>query len=687
VEETEGITLPESEPTQIEEVIPGTDMERIPEGLADQDEKILEEKTTIGDQEGEVEVDTPDVPEWVELPVEDSRIGTFHSGVTGWLGDIDEKELAKRPIEYGTGELPSWLEGLNGVQKEEKTEPSVEKPEPDQPIITPYKAPEEEITPEFEDADDAMAWLESLAAKRGIPEEELITKPEDRSGEPPDWVQELTEEDSSDQQEEVSAEVDEGISQELVSDGKDTSAVIVEDPEALFGDHKDFDFDDELITQDPESALAWLENLANKEAGEKELTPDTLPTQDLSVNLEDQEPSRIFEAEVSLEEPAALDLERPPASEDSVSTDEIEPEVTPSDLDADLAWLESLAAKQGVPEEELLTSEADRTDEPPEWIQQEMDEIEPEKEPTVVADQEAETGEPAIPSPEDEGLVDSEVAVDLPDFLKERSWTEPREAITTVQEGDKIEAEVQDLIEPQIDRAEEEAISKDIPDWVQERLEGDLEETTQEIERATPTSLGTLEPDDVQQIPSDIEVDPEKRETLNLNTATMIQLERLPSLGFRSAQAIVTYRDEQGPFESLEELTKVPGLDAETIRALESEVKITAPVEVEEQEPETGSLLPLPETEPEDEDHAVLLSAQTDFAQGDASSAISKYGSLIKRGKRLEGVIEDLNQALLGDMPNEICVDILQVLGDAYMRSDKIQNALDAYTKAEELLR
>ena len=32
-------------------------------------------------------------------------------------------------------------------------------------------------------------------------------------------------------------------------------------------------------------------------------------------------------------------------------------------------------------------------------------------------------------------------------------------------------------------------------------------------------------------------------------------------------------------------------------------------------------------------------------------------------------------------------VAILQALGDAYMRANRLQDALDSYTKAEELLR
>jgi len=36
--------------------------------------------------------------------------------------------------------------------------------------------------------DDAFSWLESLAAKQGAKPEELLTKPEDRSDEMPDWL-------------------------------------------------------------------------------------------------------------------------------------------------------------------------------------------------------------------------------------------------------------------------------------------------------------------------------------------------------------------------------------------------------------------------------------------------------------------------------------------------------------------
>ena len=50
----------------------------------------------------------------------------------------------------------------------------------------------------------------------------------------------------------------------------------------------------------------------------------------------------------------------------------------------------------------------------------------------------------------------------------------------------------------------------------------------------------------------------------------------------------------------------------------------------------------------------------------------------------LEEVTFDLKEAIYR-FPVE--VSIWQALGDAYMRANRLQDALDAYTKAEELLR
>lgn len=72
------------------------------------------------------------------------------------------------------------------------------------------------------------------------------------------------------------------------------------------------------------------------------------------------------------------------------------------------------------------------------------------------------------------------------------------------------------------------------------------------------------------------------------------------------------------------------------------------------------------------------------MGRGNIGAAIEVYGKLIRKGKSLEEIIRDLRDALYR-YPVE--VPLWQALGDAYMHSNRLQEALDAYTKAEELLR
>jgi cytochrome c-type biogenesis protein CcmH/NrfG len=69
---------------------------------------------------------------------------------------------------------------------------------------------------------------------------------------------------------------------------------------------------------------------------------------------------------------------------------------------------------------------------------------------------------------------------------------------------------------------------------------------------------------------------------------------------------------------------------------------------------------------------------------GDLDNAVIAYNECINSGERVDDVIVDLKSAL---DQHPIDVGLWQALGDAYMRQDQIQAALDAYTKAEELLR
>jgi tetratricopeptide (TPR) repeat protein len=80
----------------------------------------------------------------------------------------------------------------------------------------------------------------------------------------------------------------------------------------------------------------------------------------------------------------------------------------------------------------------------------------------------------------------------------------------------------------------------------------------------------------------------------------------------------------------------------------------------------------------------VLVQAKGELDRGDIPTALDHYGKLIKKGKHLEETIRDLTESIYR-YPVE--VGIWQTLGDAYMRANRLKEALEAYNKAEELIR
>jgi competence ComEA-like helix-hairpin-helix protein len=458
--------------------------------------KILEEEASIEAVAGEIEEDVE-----TELPDLVMPAGT----------DVQEPEF-------------TWLEDLEtSDEQEERLDTTAEMP-----------ALEEGEEPEIDDADAAMAWLESLAAKQGVSEDELLTSPEDRSEIPPEWVQDA-----------------------------DQPGMAVDDATVQ-------DIDDDFAS--------WL--------------------------------TAVPEAKVDTEvTPEIADVTEEPKSDEP----ELETDIT--DVDSAMAWLESLAAKQGVSEDELLTSPEERTESPPEWIQD-----------TV------ETQEPLTSTAEVDDLDDIEKS---------------------------IEDSSSDLLQSP-DQVEDIAIEP--PSWISD---GQVPED-----------------EDMSWIPAE-DIDDESQ-LLDLNQASLIQLERLPGIGFRRAQSITAYRDEQGEFESLDELLNVPGMDHDTLELLKTRVKIkTSDQEsITDVTPELDLFKPQ-DVEPDDEIHEVQLAAQEKLNDGDVESAVADYQEMISKGERLSDVIQDLIKAT-EKFPEE--VSLMQTLGDAYVKANKLQEALDAYTRAQNLI-
>ena len=61
---------------------------------------------------------------------------------------------------------------------------------------------------------------------------------------------------------------------------------------------------------------------------------------------------------------------------------------------------------------------------------------------------------------------------------------------------------------------------------------------------------------------------------ININTATAEELETLPNIGPVKAEAIVQYRQEQGPFYTIEQIQEVDGIGEKTFEAIKDMITI-----------------------------------------------------------------------------------------------------------------
>jgi competence protein ComEA len=61
---------------------------------------------------------------------------------------------------------------------------------------------------------------------------------------------------------------------------------------------------------------------------------------------------------------------------------------------------------------------------------------------------------------------------------------------------------------------------------------------------------------------------------VNLNTATLVELEALPGVGAKTAARIMDYRQKRGPFKKIEELMNVQGIGEKSFLKLKPQITV-----------------------------------------------------------------------------------------------------------------
>jgi competence ComEA-like helix-hairpin-helix protein len=659
-----------------------------------------------------------EMPDWLIDMQAEAETGAIRDQLPEAVADSDAEIEAE--IEAGAEALPD--EGMAVITPPEQIEEEMgaeipellwqdEEIEPGEQIPAPSAGLEEGPQLDEMDVEAAFAWLESLAVKQGA-DEALLLSSEERTETPPEWVQSAIEAATKEEEQaETSSEaaVEEISEMETEEQAISTGQEEFDWPEAI-PDWLQAAGEDAETVAEPEEALPdWLQEAGEYEIEEleepaqpAEELPDWLKSmqiedeaaparleaeeelpdwlQELPEEAEEQEPLAEPQADwlAGLEEPliegdtkpTRLGLESRPEDftipEDSPTlispASETEDELSPSagaeteflqpqevaeqpaadetqaDTDADFAWLESLAVKQGA-DEALLLEPEERLEGPPEWIQAALDK---------------QFGEDKTQENLDENVASAEeVASEAQPSMLEELREVPESAAET----------------------------PELPDWLRDmETEAEQDETEEAIEAiVAPTS--TTEQEEIPELPSWLAETEEQEEPvwtpaepeiqkLDLNRASLAELERLPGIGFIMAQKIIVYREQNGPFSSPMDLQQIPGFSPSMVEDLEDRISVESVVE------EPLSLPVEAGTPPE------LAEARRVMLAGSLEEALEKYSDLIFNKNSLDEVIYDLNQILLRH-GNDAAV--WQTLGDAQMRANLVQDALEAYTRAEQL--
>ncbi len=577
--------------------------------------------------------------------------------IPDWLKDLAPKEpetaletpsedVSKFEAIFSTAtELPADLE---------KTDEIISPVQP--PEVNAVEATSTLNAPTSGDQDAAMAWLESLAAKHGAEEETLFVKPEERTETPPAWILEST----------PQPVIPELTIAQTVAPTQETEAVIPPSEIAPTPEPEIAPLPvmaESAVVSAPELVEAPAAVEISPAAPELGVVEEPVAVEVSPVVPEPEAVEALAAAEVSAVVPESEPVEAPPAAEVSPAIAETSqapearsPETfapSQADQDAALAWLESLAAKHGAEEETLFVKPEDRIETPPAWIQEAPVPPPVEEAPGAPTQEKITTQETIVSQVEETNPVQNEEAQALPTAGEDAAfaWLEPPAAMQNAGEETLF-------IKPE------------------EHVETPPAQIAESSESA-PSPAVENAPSAGQNLPAEQAGVSEWLQELETTEATPPHAQVTGETGATDLTWLHELEETAQPSIPTTQTSVEVSAQIEGIVSPPSPVPPSMPEKPGETKSRQISI------EPEQLAH-IINKAQADLIEGKLDSATAGYGQLIKSGQYLEETIHDLRDALY---KYPVDIGLLQTLGDAYVRSNRLQDALDAYTQAEELIK
>ncbi len=630
----------------------------------------LQETPSAFEAEAAPPLAAADLPDWVkamapsaesQTPSADQPIDLPTEELPDWLREVNTGEAAPEAKPFEQTDLRSWLPpekieedaaaaaglgALAGVQDEGRLSD-----EAAVPAVPPAAGVDTgRLGASAAEQDDALAWLEGLAAKHGAKPEELLTKPEERRESEPEWVQQA----------------------------KSLGVQTGQAAEIPFSPAEEW-------REEPAPETPLVEEPASHVSPAEEPLQDDLPD--------------------FLKEVMRAQGEIPPAHAPSASSADMDRlGASAAEQDDALAWLEGLAAKHGAKPEELLTKPEERRESEPDWVlrAKERGESRPAEEAPAapldetglwLRDLEAQGQPPAAQADEQPA---SQPQEGLPDWLSGMEGAPA--AAETVLGGEEESWRFEQGVLPSEEERPLEPSPSDLPDWLSgmegapaaaETVLGGEEETLQ-FEQGVPPSEEEQPPDWLRALEAETASQPteEKVVTDLPDWLAGLDEEKPPKQAPPPAETLPDWLREEGEgapvsLEPVRPADWTPVEEAPPAEPSPPSPPVEKPASPSYRETVTRSRSGMTGMLSMTRD-LTLSQAQAELSRGNIPAAMEIYGKLIKKGRLLDEVIFDLREALYR-YPIEVI--IWQALGDAYLRANRLQDSLDAYTKAEELLR